>query len=45
MKKIITITSVCLLTLSFGLLNGCNTVKGAGRDVANTGKAIERAVR
>lgn len=24
---------------------GCNTIRGAGRDVENTGHAIERAVR
>lgn len=43
MKKIISILAVCGLCLSS--LTACNTVKGAGRDISNTGKAIERSAR
>lgn len=32
-----------LLALMMTLIAGCNTVEGAGKDVAAGGKAIERA--
>ena len=41
MKKIISVVLISVFSLSF--LSACNTVKGAGRDIQNTGKAIERS--
>lgn len=43
MKKIITAITVGFLCASLGLLNGCNTVKGFGKDVSNGGRDIQRA--
>lgn len=36
------IAAVLMATL-MGLLAGCNTVEGAGKDVKATGQAVERA--
>jgi len=32
-----------LLAATLGVLSGCNTVEGAGKDVKATGAAVERA--
>lgn len=40
-KKIIT-SVVCILMLS-ALLQGCNTLRGAGQDIEEAGEAIEDA--
>lgn len=45
MKKIITAAVISVLSLSLLVLSGCNTVQGAGKDIVNTGKAIEKASR
>ncbi|MCX7114484.1 MAG: entericidin A/B family lipoprotein [Gammaproteobacteria bacterium] len=44
MRNVI-IAVACFLCVSVGLLSGCNTVHGVGKDVSNSGEAIERAVR
>jgi predicted small secreted protein len=36
--------AVALVSLLALTLSACNTVRGAGRDVASVGKAVERAV-
>ena len=43
MKRIITGFMVCFLCVSFGFLSGCNTVRGAGKDISNGGRDIQRA--
>ncbi|MBA2650603.1 MAG: entericidin A/B family lipoprotein [Legionella sp.] len=43
MKSVLFQIAVSFLALSLSLLTSCNTVKGAGRDISNTGDAIERA--
>ena len=43
MKKILSIVVTCVVCVSFGLITGCNTVKGVGKDVAVGGKEIQRA--
>lgn len=43
MKKLLTITLLCITGLSLTLLSGCNTVKGVGKDVAKGGREIQRA--
>ena len=43
MKRIITATVVCFLCVSLSLLSGCNTVRGAGKDISNGGRDISRA--
>ncbi|MBS0358224.1 MAG: entericidin A/B family lipoprotein [Proteobacteria bacterium] len=40
-KSFLAITT--LILLSMGLLSGCNTVQGVGKDVQAGGKAIQRA--
>ena len=39
----------CLVVLALAtvmpLLSACNTTAGAGRDISNTGQAIERSAR
>lgn len=40
-KKLIAI--VMLLALTGVTLNGCSTIKGAGKDVQSIGRGIERA--
>jgi entericidin B len=42
MRKLIT---VLLLLASLAVLTGCETLKGAGRDIQNAGEALEEAVR
>ena len=37
-------TVIASLVLA-AVITGCNTVKGAGEDVSDVGKGIERAVR
>ncbi len=44
MKNVI-IAVACFLCVSVGLLSGCNTVHGVGKDVSRGGQAIERAAR
>ncbi len=34
------ILAICPLVMVVGLLSGCNTVKGAGEDVTQTGETI-----
>lgn len=43
MKRIMIASILCVLGASLGLLSGCNTVKGIGKDVSNGGKEIQRA--
>lgn len=43
MKKIITIVLLGFVSISMGLLNGCSTVRGFGKDVSKGGQAIQRA--
>ncbi len=38
MRKI----TMLLLALSLGALAGCETVKGAGQDISNAGRALDR---
>jgi len=40
MKRII----VVVMLLSFGFLAGCETIKGIGRDIENTGTNIQKTV-
>ena len=40
-SRTLAIAAVSLLAL---MVSACNTVRGAGRDVASVGKAVERAV-
>lgn len=39
------LTSVLVVLMAVIVLNGCETIKGAGRDITNAGEAIEDAVR
>jgi predicted small secreted protein len=39
-SKLVTLILAVMLSVS---LAGCNTVKGAGKDVQKAGKAVERA--
>lgn len=43
LKKIIFFFVLGFLSASVGLLQGCNTVKGIGKDVQDGGKEIQRA--
>lgn len=43
MKRMTTLISLALLA-SF-LLAGCNTIKGAGKDVQKVGEAVEHAAK
>jgi len=43
MKKIISIALIGIFTITIGLISGCNTVKGVGRDVSEGGRQIQRA--
>lgn len=43
MKKIMTTAVVCFLFAALGLINGCSTVKGLGKDISKGGREIERA--
>jgi predicted small secreted protein len=43
MKKIISAAIFCVLCVSLGLVTGCNTVQGIGKDVSNGGKDLQRA--
>ena len=38
MKKIIICLCICM-----GILTGCNTVQGVGKDISNGGRDIQRA--
>lgn len=40
-KKLV--LAICPLVLVMGFLSGCNTVKGAGQDVSQTGQTISNA--
>lgn len=42
-KRIIVLTGVTLLVSVFGF--GCNTARGFGKDVSNTGDAIQDGAR
>ncbi len=37
------LATLTLLTVLGGTLAACNTTAGAGRDIANTGKALDNA--
>lgn len=41
MKRMISLILVSLFTLA--LLNGCNTIRGAGQDIEEGGEAIQRS--
>jgi len=41
MKNILYVTA--LSVLSMGLLSGCNTAEGFGKDLGQAGRSIERA--
>ena len=43
MKKLITTALVCFLFTSIGIVSGCNTVQGIGKDVSKGGRDLERA--
>ena len=43
MRKILSATVVCVICASLGLITGCNTVKGVGKDVSKGGREIQRA--
>lgn len=43
MKKILTTTLTILSLLGLGLLSGCNTIQGIGKDIKKTGEVIEGA--
>lgn len=43
MKKIITILVVGCICVSMGLINGCSTVQGFGKDVSKGGREIQKA--
>lgn len=43
MKKILTITLTVFSLLGLGLLSGCNTIQGIGKDIKKTGEVIEGA--
>ena len=43
MKNNKKIAMICFFLSTLFLLNGCNTVKGFGKDVSKTGQAIEKA--
>lgn len=45
MKKIITTMVVGLICVSMGLINGCGTVQGFGKDVSKGGQEIQKAAR
>ena len=46
MKRIIAhLLAVAFLTGSFGILAGCNTVEGAGKDIQRGGQAIKDEAR
>lgn len=45
MKKIMSVVVVCSIYMSLGLLSGCNTVNGIGKDVSKGGQDIQRAAR
>ena len=43
MRRVIPLTSICLLVLCFSaltLVSACNTTAGAGRDISKVGHAI-----
>lgn len=39
------IRAIAIATLAAGLLAGCNTVEGAGKDVSAAGKAVSDTAR
>ncbi len=41
---VVCVCAVVLAGIALGYLVGCETVKGAGRDVTNVGEAGERAI-
>ncbi|MEO5962031.1 MAG: entericidin A/B family lipoprotein [Thermomonas sp.] len=43
MKRMTTLISLALLASV--LLAGCNTIKGAGKDVQKVGEAVEKAAK
>ncbi len=43
MKKLGMMMVAGVLCASLGLITGCNTVKGVGKDISNGGKDIQRA--
>ena len=40
-KSFISIVAILLLTVA---ISGCNTFKGAGKDIENSGKSIQKTV-
>lgn len=45
MKNYKIIAMVCFFITTIGVLSGCGTVHGFGKDVARTGQTIEKAAR
>lgn len=45
MKKLITAMVVGLICVSMGMINGCSTVQGFGKDVSKGGQEIQKAAR
>jgi predicted small secreted protein len=45
MKNNKKIAMVCFFLATLGILSGCGTVHGFGKDVARTGHEIEKATR
>ncbi len=44
-KRLITMLLATLILAGSGLLAGCNTIEGAGRDIEKGGKAIKDEAR
>lgn len=42
-NKIITMIIVGVFSVSLGLMSGCSTIKGFGKDVSKGGQEIQRA--
>jgi predicted small secreted protein len=39
------VVSLLLLVLSFAVLGGCNTLRGAGKDVEKVGEGIQKSTK
>lgn len=45
MKKLFTAVVVGLICVSMGLISGCGTIHGFGKDVSKGGQEIQKAAR
>ena len=39
------VAKICFFLTAFGILSGCGTVQGIGKDVSRTGHEIQKAAR